>query len=151
MHAHARYRPVSRTGNNVKLRLLWYRIGLLLSLGFCTLFAFSPIIFLRILFRRVNKNHNPHVGDSPQESRRERLRQIEQMCRARGFESARPTLLVGAARSLGIRPSDPPPSNLSDPALSLDFFGRALEYAASPHKSEHHVTLGPDIGTKDQA
>ena len=91
------------------------------------------------------------MDNKPREAKQECLRRIAQMRRARGAESDWSTLLGEAARSLGVRPACPPRLNLRDPAAYLNFFGQTLEYAAFPHKSKHHLTLGSDIAAKSGA
>ena len=74
-----------------------------------------------------------HFDNTAREAKQECLRQIIQMRRTHGAESDRYAIFGGAARSLSLRPTAPPLSNLSDPAAYLDFFGQTLNYAVSPH------------------
>ena len=50
-----------------------------------------------------------------------------------------------------VGPEAPLLPNLSGPALYMDFFGQMLAYAVFPHKSQHHMAFGSEIGAKDQA
>ena len=79
------------------------------------------------------------------------MRQIVQMCRSQGSEADGPTLLGEVARSLGVRPAAPPPPNLSDPALYLDFCSLTLECVAFPRKSKRHMAFGSGVGAKGHA
>ena len=87
----------------------------------------------------------PDMDNSPRGAKQERLRHIIRTRRTYGAESDWSATLGEAARSLGVRPTAPPLSNLSDPAEYPEFSGQALDNAASPHKSKHYVALGSDI------
>ena len=60
------------------------------------------------------------------------MRQIIQTRRTRGAGSDWSTTLGAAARSLSVRPTASPLSNLSDPAAYLGIFGQTLGSAAFP-------------------
>ena len=93
----------------------------------------------------------PCTNNNSRETKQECLRQIAHMRRARGPEPDCSTLLGEAARSLGVRPAAPALSNLSGPALYLDFFGHTLDYAVFPHESKHTLALDSDINSKPEA
>ena len=92
----------------------------------------------------------PDMDNSPRGAKQERLRHIIRTRRTYGAESDWSATLGEAARSLGVRPTAPPLSNLSDPAEYPEFSGQTLDNAASPHKSKHYMALGSDICNKSE-
>ena len=91
------------------------------------------------------------MSNNSREANQECLRQIALMRPTHGTESYWSAILGEAARSLGFRPAAPPPPNLSDPALRLDFFGQILVYAVFPHITKHALACGSDINSKSKA
>ena len=131
----------------------WFAQGPNLSCGcpFCLRFSRSAPSLLGMQRGGGGFFDSCRMGDKSRAAKQVCLRQIAQMSRTHGTESDWSALLREAAPSLSALPVPPPPPDIRDPQLYLDFFRQTHGFASFPHESRRPLAIGSGIYPKSRA